>query len=71
MSSRVSPASATASRQASTVRSISERPRRRPTADWPIPEMIGPAFESLVGAPDAAALDVPSPALAPVRPRRR
>ena len=39
MSSRVSPASATAARHASTVRSMSVRPRGRPTADWPMPEI--------------------------------
>ena len=39
MSSLVSPASAMAARAASTVKSSSERPSRRPTADCPIPEM--------------------------------
>ena len=48
MSSRVSPASAMAARAASTVRSRSERPRRRPTSDCPMPEMIGPALQRLL-----------------------
>src|SRR5690349_14573259 len=40
MSSRVRPASAIASRHASSVRSSGLRNRRRPTSDWPMPEMI-------------------------------
>ena len=69
MSSRVRPASAMASSAASTVRSRSERPSRRPTADCPIPEITAAPLQRLLTC--RRLMRRPRPRVRPVCPIRR